>query len=514
MQRRNFYFLCPVILMFFMFSMPENGLTCVCSGVNIQEAFETADQVLIAKVKSFGGNVKLKSELIGDTLRLGFEKTYNGDVKPDEEMPDKIIILTVEKTYKGTHESGDEITVAEWTSDCAYFIAFPENIGTRHLLYLPKPEGDPPQYRHSKCGRSAMVEAGSRAAADILYLDKRSEVQGKRRLSGRLQSQYISGTPDFGGKKIKLQPQFSADGFKDGLELIVTQDGAFDVYDLPPGRYSIEAEIPYGWKIDANSLDKRLIEIEGNKKILLAVEAQEHIELNMEFVPDNAIKGRLLDLSGRPIKGSRITAERINGGKPGWYFGDYTNEKGEFAISGIPEGDYRLKAGWSILGTRAAPRDPIKTPYYPGVADKEQAKVFSMAPNVFFNDITMQADVEDLISVSGMTFFPDGRLLQHATITFQFSDNPKLWDDTYISPNAFGKFQFHFDIIKGTPGVLSAYISTSWFRNCPEHKQLIEAAGAEELFYSDKVQISGEEDREDIQLVFPLSYCREAAEYY
>ena len=491
----------------FMFGLPENGSACSCMGPTARGAFEGADQVIIARLTAF----------TVDKNGIEEGKTLNGDVAEAHWLRfagmDVQYTLTVEKTYKGDFTPGAEIIFFKAgnssSSSCDY--SFGDDIGGEHLLYVRgEPEGNPPRYDPSQvvaCSRSTRLgTAFNKEIDDILYLDKLSEVQGKNRLSGMLiidgmivdTKTKIKEKPDFGGIKIKIQSQFSEEIF----ETVTHQSGVFELYDIPPGGYTIEIEAPQGWKAE-------------REKHFFKIEALEHIWLYINLVPDNAIRGRLVDLPGRPIKDVCVdaisveTVENENASDyvyliPGRGCPHTTNENGEFAITGLSGGDYLLTAQAS--NGVAAPGNPFKTPWYPGVKDSSQAKIFSMTQNSVFNDVIMKTEIGELIRISGTVAFsdgqPPGRML--SLVHFKFSDKQGLV--------GYGE-NFRFDVIKGTPGTLSAEIDADEFKNCPEHKQFIEATGDKEHLHSNEVLISGEENMTDIQLVFPIPHCEGATDY-
>jgi len=316
-------------------------------------------------------------------------------------------------------------------------------------------------------------------------------------------------TPDFDGKKIKLLPQFPAES----IEITANKDGIFEAYGIPPGKYEAEPEVPDGWKIDRS--------LYAGEKISFTIEKgpKNHIELTIDFVPDNAIRGQLLDPSGKPLQGY-VEARRLESSAGFYQYcassdgceSGSTNENGEFTISGLYEGDYTLHA--RPLDD-VIPRNPFQKPLFPGAEDEKQTKVFSMSPKVFFNGVTMQiSHIEEIVQISGTVAFSDGIPMDRG-VTVYFNPlqavNGVIIND-FMPLNG----KFNFAIVKGTAGTLSFSTNDSWFQNCPDHKQLIEKTGrnlGESSIATGlgEMRVSGEEDMTDVKLVFPLPYCTKMA---
>ena len=536
---------------------------CSCIGYDRETSLETFDrtpQVLIAKLTSIQPKIRETAKTVRMVPSSDEEpKLTAGDVSSGHSMPGDdgdvfhvvgipaqgtLVTMVVEKTYKGSLVPGEEIVFDEGLSGCAYPFT-EEDIDHEYLLYLNKPEGASPRYQLSKCTRSSRVEA---SASDVLFFDRLPEARNRTRISGQLRSDVILNTPDFNGLKISVIPMMGtmasyqkvnwdslekavADNPEnlrsivekelfDGMELVTDRNGAFELYDIKEGLYIIRPKMPDGWKpgwmVSGKNINRFPISVLGlnpaeSTIVQIGGDGSRQLNLDILFFPDNAIRGRLTGGKRQlPHKDSCLYAERIDDGKKFWKpgfapnFSGCTNEKGEFTISGLPDGEYVLVANPSGY---VSFKNPFKTFYYPGVADKKQAEIFSMTPKVFYDDIVVQIPkIEDVIRISGEVVFPDGEPLKRAGASVAF--RPEA-DAAGINYQHADNGVFHFDIIKGTAGTLSAIVSTSWFSDCPGYDKLLEEF--EQNFTSKEIRVSGMTDRDDIRLVFPIPYCEKAA---
>jgi hypothetical protein len=329
-------------------AIPQYGDAMVCgAGGAVPEFYLSAESVIVAKL------VPVNKAGI-DNLSRQYE------MEP--------IQMLVEKVYKGKFVPGDTITLVP-KSISRYQEG---DLDIKYLLYLGKPL-DNGQYGWRRCGRSARIDD---ANEDLLFLDKRDKVRGKTRISGRLK--YWYGAPgDFSNRKIRIRQQDKV------WEVLTNEYGVFEIYDLPSGEYLVEPEIPSGWKIHFYAL-RNIPSITPDSLIRqIPIELSYHISLAINFSIDNAIRGRVLTSTGEAMKGVWLEAEGID--RPYGGAHSLTMENGEFELQGMPAGDYIVVADNDI--TNKEQRGRI---YYPGVFDKKLAKVFTMAPGVFINDLTMR----------------------------------------------------------------------------------------------------------------------------
>lgn len=230
----------------FLLSSPRaEGCSCL-PGITIQEQYEWANIVVIAQAVSIekSDDIPKPSEVVRSTT------------------------MVVEKVYKGPINVGAPMVFAQGTgADCVWSFS-EKSIGQRYLFYLVLDNKYRGNWNASICGSSAALDL---AADDLLYLENVERVRGKTRLSGTLsfyEAPTVQGQQGtrrtLAGKKVRVM------GEKETYELVTNQDGVYEIYDLPAGRYKIEPEIPSGLRIDTFFASK----VTPNKQLIGSVRSK------------------------------------------------------------------------------------------------------------------------------------------------------------------------------------------------------------------------------------------------
>ena len=196
-------------------------LACQCGPqITVLQAFDNSDLIIITKAVSVE-----KSD-----IRIAHNFPYVNGVKSTK--------MIVEKVYKGDAKSGDELIFDQGGPGDCVFTFDEKDVGNKYLFYLSnKLKNSQSRYIPIFCGRSTEV---GRAVDDLLYLDNLDKVRGRTRISGRL-SNFSTG---FAGIKITIA------GKNRKWVINTNKDGVYEIYDLPPGNYLIEPDIPPGWQLD------------------------------------------------------------------------------------------------------------------------------------------------------------------------------------------------------------------------------------------------------------------------
>jgi len=360
---------------------PQDARACFCIVIggetSAQSAFERADHVIIAKIT---GPVTKQKPL----------NTENILTPADILQSAGIAEMTVEKAYKGTLTPGEKFEMVHSSSSCDP-VFDEKDIGREFLLYLVKErdlQETPLRFRWgTTCARSQETKS---AAEDILYLDNLSSAKGRTRLSGTL---WGDDAFRFSGMKVVIRQ-----GSKT-WETVADSNGEYEIYDLPTGEYEIEPELSKGWTINTPG---NAPTADPGRSLTAVLSEGWHTSRGIHIIPDNAIRGRLLSPSGKPLNNVLINAGIS--GKPGEAqtseFRGFTDKNGEFGLRATREGEYVLYVtetasfADSLFGTNTED-SPSGTFYYPGVADIEKAKVFSIKPGTFFDGLVFQIPKSD-----------------------------------------------------------------------------------------------------------------------
>lgn len=235
--------------------------------------------------------------------------------------------MVVLKVFKGKVKVQDVISFAQGSGiDCRW--TFDETmIGREYLLYLNPPE-EASDLWDLRQGRSSEV---SDAANDILYLNKVDKVQGKTRVSGTLDDAF-----PVAGKNVRII------GKSKTFQTVTNEDGVYEVYGLPPGRYLIAPEMPYGWMIDCDGSFPTISERRLQSKLYKAftLSPKRHAVIDFAFKIDNAVEGHVYDQNGRPLGGAGIVLmpEEDDVGESS----QFTDRKGRFKFESVSAGRYKL----------------------------------------------------------------------------------------------------------------------------------------------------------------------------
>ena len=223
-------------------------------------------------------------------------------------------------------------------------------IGREYLLYLNPPD-EASDLWYLGQGRSSEV---SDAANDLLYLNNLDKVHGKTRVSGTLDGDF-----PVAGKKVRILGKNST------FQTATNEHGVYEIYGLPPGKYLIAPEMPYGWIIDRDESFPTVSERPMHSKLYKAftLRPKRHAVIDFAFKIDNAVQGRVYDQNGRPLAdaGIALIPEKDDIGESS----QFTDKKGRFKFESVSAGRYKLIVHEDKLGsgrlTRVSYYDPQKS---------------------------------------------------------------------------------------------------------------------------------------------------------
>jgi hypothetical protein len=361
----------------------------------------------------------------------------------------------------------------------------------------------------SGCGRSKSAEYES---TDLLYLENLDKVRGKTRIYGRVGFAY--GRENAQGRKIRII------GKDKTYEVISDKNGIYEIYDLPTGEYIIEPEIPKGWRIEENLIRLILIPQSGERfpdaesptRFPVTLRASKDASMDFFFVADNAIRGRVVNASGKPMKGICVTAVNSNAPTLEYSGSGCTNEQGQYEITGLDRNNYIFVIN---RDGKISPEQPIKTLFYPGVKVRSEASIINVAEgeSVVLKDFKV-SEVLETITLSGKWTYSDGTPVKRQSIEF-FPDkkDDNLVGDNYRSFSDYSNDDgtFLIRIFKGQTGKLRAemFFSKEVLEICPEIKKaVLEDRNVTVLASTQLLEIQADKDLTDIKLVFPFPQCK------
>ena len=235
--------------------------------------------------------------------------------------------MVVQRVFKGNLKVQDAIRFAQGNGiDCIR--QFDENmIGREFLLYLNSRD-EASNLWYLEQGRSSEL---SNAANDLLYLSNLDKVRGKTRVSGTLDDDFPAA-----GKNVRII------GKNKTFQTTTNEHGVYEVYGLPPGRYLIAPEMPYGWIIDRDfslpTVSERPMHSKRYKGFTLR--PKRHAVIDFAFKIDNAVEGHVYDQNGRALADATIALMPEKG-----YVGgssQFTSKKGRFKFESVSAGRHNL----------------------------------------------------------------------------------------------------------------------------------------------------------------------------
>jgi protocatechuate 3,4-dioxygenase beta subunit len=427
--------------------------------------------------------------------------------KEEENEPTKYF-FSVEKIFKGDLKTTEVLTFQVRTSCALQFGK--EQVGGEFLFFL----GDrPPKdefWTASSCSRSGAVEARKN---DLRYLENEPKLRGKTRLSGRI-TKLIATLGDFvehstlplANRKIRV--------VGNGKTTFATTDetGAFELYGLAPGEYKI-----YPGKLEGFSLFQSVktdfAEVE--------IEAKSQTEKDMYFAIDNAIGGKVVDREGKPLKEIYVSLYSVKlENELGFAYKTQTDEDGEFEISAIPEGNYKIVVNGEDPFYRSSRSTLFETFYYPNAETLEKAAEITVGANFFMkNLILVPPAATEMISVTGRVLFADGKPAAEQLVEFVKVEDISKSFIAGLSDNVFEaktdrNGEFTIKIPKGRKGILRGvflYVSSpDKSRSCPEIEAMLKDTGVRVLeLETNRIEVEKDKVLNSVELKFTFSNCQE-----
>ena len=248
---RSFFMI--ILSIWFIFALSNYAIGCTCvSEIPLDWSTIAAENILLLKLKSLEKYQKGEEQLTVDGIKQAK--------------------LIVQKSFKGSMKKGQEVIFPQGEeTDC--FWAFSEkHFGREFLFFLGKKDSFS---LSSICSHSNSLNV---AAADLLYVAKYKKVFGKTRLSGMFYNvtEKKSVNPmwrnwnykPIAGRKLRIVGK--------GVDLTVKTNkfGAYEIYDLPVGKYKLIPQEVKGYRI--------LIPYNENNEV--EVKAKRLVEQNVEYL--------------------------------------------------------------------------------------------------------------------------------------------------------------------------------------------------------------------------------------
>jgi len=393
--------------------------------------------------------------------------------------------IRVDQAFKGV-TSGQTIDLQEGANDCSAKF----RTGQRAVFYLQQ-GSTPGSWVVPPCTHSLGNAAPS--GDDLLFLRQLPKSAIGTRLSGEVEHYEDSAKEAF--RRVGGVPNVSvkiSGPTGSTVETKTNLDGAYEVYNLPPGKYSIDIAAPEGLR--PVSRDEA------------AVELVENGGASAGFVlkADTRLSGRLLDAKGVPMTGVCIDLEPLEGrGEGGARFFDCSKAGGLFQMEMMPPGSYWLVARDEV---RMDQLKSTSTLYYPGVRDRNNAKIVSIEPGKYLEhfDIKLPSD-EKRYQFTGRMQFEDGVPAVLATVTFTSPLHGYTETTESATDGSFG-----LSVLAGMEGQLCGemFVLAPILTSCPEFKVGPRIRGMLRFMDASSISLSSDSERKDLKLVLPSPSCK------
>jgi len=416
----------------------------------------------------------------------------NADPDPGSMFHEQTVRIRVDEAFKGMF-NGETIVLHQGGNDCdAKF-----RTGQRSVFYL---DGGPPNnWRVPSCTRALAEPDGD----DVLFLRGLPDSAKGTRLSGEVELYEDSRTQAF--RRVGGIPDVNVkitgpEGFT--RQVKTNSTGVYEVFGLPPGRYSVHIDVPKDLKLDFPVASGSSVVLHDEAAIQIAPNGGASIDFVLQA--DTRVSGRMLDSTGKPLADICIDLEPIEGsGENGAYFFDCTNRRGAFAMEMMPPGTYLLVA-----------RDPIKfgaqksesTLYYPGVRDRVQATAVLVEPGKYTKNLDIRLpSAEQRFTISGRFLYADGVPVANGTVTFAsqahgYSERTGTSSDGYFGLRVVTGLQGE---LTGTMGVMRPIL-----RSCPDFHVSPKEAGLFRFMDADPIPLKIDSDHPGLELKLSSPSCK------
>lgn len=419
--------------------------------------------------------------------------------------------LSVRKVFKGELKVGETLNFTV-SSNCSWLFDEDE-IGTEFLFYLQERPAENKKWVGSICSRSGRVKSKTN---DLSYLENIKKLSDKTRLSGKL-NKFIEKPDEF--DSISFEPlakrKIKISGNGKNINLVTDENGFYEIYDLPVGKYRITPEKVDGFVSSTEKTD--FVEVE--------IKAKSHTEQDFLYHINNEISGKIVEPNGKPIKEICLDLILKNTEKRlGFRHQTCTDDKGLFEFTTIPAGTYLIvinnneKDEYELVANNYF--SPIKTFYYPNVKKKEDASEITVGANYFLkNLVIVPPEMPEMVTLSGRLIYSDGKPAADEIIQFFKEDDiSKMQKEIVISDfevKTDENGRFTIKTLKGEKGVLRGilYWLVGRYKSCAETENFIKKEGNSiQQLKTSEFGINGTEDLTNIELKFPFPKCEEADE--
>jgi hypothetical protein len=191
----------------------------------------------------------------------------------------------------------------------------------------------------------------------------------------------------------------------DNYEAITDTKGRFRVTAVAAGEYTVKPLVPLALGVRG-----------PERKVTVADKGCAEIYLWLESKAQ--LSGRVLNPQGLPVAKAEIFMIEADKEKyRGHWDAAYADDDGKYSFKFIPAGRYVLQIRFDGLTSETR---PFPLMYYPGVADRSQAKVFTFREGEVENFDIEVPPLPPESEIRGVVIWSDGRFAPTARVEFEF----------------------------------------------------------------------------------------------
>ena len=202
--------------------------------------------------------------------------------------------------------------------------------------------------------------------------------------------------------------------------------GQYRFAALPSGDYVVKIKLPTG------------LSIQGETEEKVSLIARSCSVVNFWLQPDSQLSGRVLNQQGLPVNNAVIFLQEFDKERyQGYLDSAHADESGKYVFRRMPAGRFVLQIRFDGLTSQDS---PFPTIYYPGVSEKSQAKVITIAEGQRLENYDLEVPALPLShEVEGVVLWSNGRPAANARVTYSLIDYPVAYS---VKANEQGRFSF------------------------------------------------------------------------
>ena len=451
---------------------------CSCAGYpSICSSYQQADAVFTGVVQTVRDN-KAKDEQgkeywIGQAASVQVEKSFKGTPSPE------VIFRTEGSSCDAVYKEGQRwLFYAHYDKQSKTWGIFP-------------------------CDRSTLIDE---AADDLLYLQGLPKSASTTRLSGVLE--HFETDPEKGFTRVKniIGAKVKIAGEGKTYEVYTGQDGVFEIYDLPPGKYAIDPEIPLGLKLRF-PIHYGSPDYSSRRSVGMVLKEKSCASVAFVLSSKNRIAGSVFGVDGRALPNVCLNlTPKDKPARSNWIF-DCTDEKGRYELSEIPPGEYLI-----VLNDdgKISSDEPFPTTYFPGVFEKDKATLLTITESTNLEDYDVHIPSQEARkTLTGVLQFSDGKPVAGEFVEFK-SDQVKQGFDGEVHVKTDDQGRFTLTVLEGLKGAVRGFMFSyeGEFLNCPQLDKLLKTKPSDVGTKPLPMEIT--RDVDDIKLTFPFPHCKKA----